>query len=113
MPMYSPEEMWVMGILEGEASFGTNGRSKSPLLRVGMTDKDTMDRVAAVLTGGYWYEQKLASGKTCYYYHLTGKKAYQWMSYFRGNMSSRRRARIDEILTEAPESVQEEYLATV
>ena len=107
MPDYSLEDMWLIGILEGEGSFGTNGRSKTPLLRVGMTDKDTMRRVEKAMPGGYWYINKgrtLKSGrkgKDQYMYHLSGQLAAETMVYIYPQMCKRRQEQINKILEDA------------
>jgi len=44
--MTSIEIAWLAGLLEGEGCFTTNRYHSSPMLRVGMTDRDIIDRVS-------------------------------------------------------------------
>ena len=101
MPLSDKDFFWLVGIFEGEGSFGTNGSGRSPLLRLGMSDLDTVQRVAALMPGGYWHEKKVKDGyKPMWYYHLSGHSAYNYMRAFKHHMSCRRQSQIRKILSE-------------
>jgi hypothetical protein len=102
MPLLDAEFFWLVGLWEGEGSFGTNGKSRSPLMRIGMTDIDTMKKVESLMPGGYWYRKpkQKAHHKDMLYYHLTGQAAYLWMLKMKHYMSVRRSTRIGQILQE-------------
>ena len=94
---------WLAGILEGEGYFGTNGKSRTPLIRLGMTDKDVIDRAAVILGQHKATTQALSSGKTFYIIFCNGATSRYWMKRLRPYMGERRQARIDKVLSEAAE----------
>lgn len=91
---------WLAGILEGEASFMLkNGNS---IIQVQMTDKDVMDRVAALLGTNVSSYVRKPKGKASYlpvfWLAVHGTKAIGWMMTLYALMGERRRAKILHIL---------------
>jgi DNA-binding transcriptional regulator YiaG len=95
--MNSNELYWLAGILEGEGSFGCT--VSSPTIRVGMTDRDVMNRVAELLDARVGKSKRLPPQKTMYVVSLSGDKALDLMRLVRPLMGQRRGGRIDSILT--------------
>ena len=55
---------WLTGIVEGEGSFGFTGPYETPCIRVGMTDKDIIERAARLLGVKVYKEERHSSRKT-------------------------------------------------
>lgn len=105
---------WIAGILEGEGSFGYHdpkrdrerGYTKRPLIQLKMTDGDIVERVSQIMggkcRGPYKRKAKTKSGERCKDYYLLSlpmNKAVQWMMTLYPLMGSRRKDKIEEILT--------------
>lgn len=88
---------WLAGILEGEGCFCYQC---SPGIRVGMTDKDIIERIASLIghnvRGPYKYR---VNKKPVYYTEIWGSKAISWMMTLYCLMGNRRKERIKEIVT--------------
>jgi len=98
---------WLAGLLEGEGSFfTTTSRTgghvyRYPQIRVNMTDRDVIERVAALFgTGVYTSRPYGVSRKTSYKAILTGLGAADLMRALRPLMGERRQSKIDEVLAE-------------
>lgn len=90
---------WVAGILEGEGYFGYSGNT--PRITVGMTDEDTIDKVSNIIGGSRYTEipkDIRTNNKTVFLAAVAGDTAIQWMMTIYSLMSSRRQAKIREIL---------------
>lgn len=94
------ELAWLGGLLEGEAAFML--RKGSPKIGLQMTDKDVMDRAAAILgvpVGAYSRKPK---GKESYkpVWHLAvhGSRAIGWMMTLYQFFGERRQAKITEVI---------------
>ncbi len=98
---------WLVGILEGEGSFGYYGRTQRVSME--MTDKDTIERyvdiVGKVLSKDFAVSEfqrkhrvNYSFESTMYRLTLTGDNARQLMGFVVGLMSYRRRARIWQCL---------------
>ncbi len=92
------ELAWLAGLLEGEGCFSLHRRS--PEIRLQMTDRDVVERVA-LLFGG----RRVTAGKprnwgkqTVFTTSTQGDSAVQIMRAIRPHMGERRGARIDELL---------------
>lgn len=98
---------WLAGLLEGEGYFGTVNQRKGGRLyryaRVGvnMTDRDVIERVAA-LWGVKVYVMKVSGVSKLVGYRVTiiGTHAIEIMCLLRPLMGSRRQAQIDKALRE-------------
>jgi len=97
--MRTTDLYWLAGLLEGEGCFTEYKKDHTPVLMVGMTDKDVIDRVAKLLGINWHYMRVKAGHKPCYYVRLTHRKAIQWMMTLYTLLGSRRQARIREIIT--------------
>ena len=87
---------WLAGLLEGEGCFTYQC---SPTIRVGMTDKDVVQRIAALfgrhVRGPYKYRDNM---KPVYYTEVNGAVAVDWMQTILGFMGKRRSVKIREVL---------------
>jgi hypothetical protein len=91
------EIAWLAGILEGEGNFRANTRTVSPVIRLKMTDKDVVDRVAA-LWGNKVGQRELPSGKIAYTTNVYGPQAVGWMMTVFTFMGDRRKAKIKKLI---------------
>ena len=91
---------WLGGLLEGEAAFMI--RNGSPVIRLQMTDRDTMDRAAAILGVPVGKFSRQPKGKATYrpVWHLGvhGTNAICWMMTLYQFLGERRQAKIRYIL---------------
>lgn len=102
------ELYWLAGLLEGEGCFTFGNLSQSgsgfrhPALVLDMTDKDTMEKAAAMFgTSVYTLHtptMKKNNGKPSFRTQVTGTRAVAWMMTLYPLMGSRRQERIREIL---------------
>lgn len=94
---------WLAGLLEGEGWFGDAGRTRGgrhAVVRVRMTDRDVVERVAIAMGG---VKVQPAPGrkpgyKDTYRAQVCGRRAVELMRTVRPHMGDRRGARIDELL---------------
>lgn len=93
---------WVAGIFEGEGTFRTSGNS-CPVMAVGMTDKDVIDRVASVLdvkaTGPI--RNRVHGGLSnnpIWRATLCSSRAIGWMMTIYDYMGIRRREKIRDVV---------------
>lgn len=91
---------WLAGLLEGEASFML--KNGNTTIQVQMTDKDVMDRAAALLgtkVGDYGRKPKgKASYLPVFWLAIHGTRAIGWMMTLYVLMGKRRQAKILQIL---------------
>lgn len=93
----SCEIFWLIGILEGEGTFA--GGDRTPLVRVAMTDKDTVQRAADLMgcevsiRKGQKPQYKDVFGAT-----ITGLAAADLMMKIYPHMSMRRQEKIQSII---------------
>jgi hypothetical protein len=71
----SHEAYWVAGLLEGEGHFGLKGRILTPLVSLGMTDRDIVERY-----------QRLVGGKRVYCVPRPPHKT-QWVCRINGRLA--------------------------
>ena len=99
----SPEEYWLAGLLEGEGSFlrhrGGHDGQRCPAIRVQMTDRDVVERIAAM-----WGVSVVALGKRFDHHKpvfcvkTSGYRGADWMRRLRPLMGERRKGQIDAAL---------------
>lgn len=102
---------WLAGLLEGEGSFylQTHHRlsrklgyhPKHAIIKVGMTDRDVVERAHNILGSTHKIESSkytINSGKIMYVSKLSGNAAIQWMMTLYSLMGNRRKLKIEEIL---------------
>jgi hypothetical protein len=98
---------WLAGLLEGEGYFGmirsrVGGKVyRYPRVGVTMTDRDVIDRVAAMFdTKVYAVKPGPQSNLESYRFTLVGTRAAELMVALRPWMGGRRQAKIDATLAE-------------
>jgi hypothetical protein len=90
---------WLAGILEGEGSFSCDDNGTNAVIKVGMTDKDVIEKVAMVVNyNGKICEQAREGFKIMYIVQLYGNEAIQWMMTIYSLMGIRRKEKIKSIL---------------
>lgn len=98
--MKTIEIAWLAGLLEGEASFML--KKGNSIIQIQMTDRDVMERIAALLgtkVGDYARKPKgKASYLPVYWIAVHGTRAISWMMTLYSFMGERRRAKILEII---------------
>lgn len=106
------EIAWLAGLLEGEGSFmmcNNRGGGKTyryPKIVVGMTDRDIIERVAAIFGTSvynlpdYTYPQYQKPRKPAYRAAVQGTKAAELMKALYPWLGARRRAKVDEVFLE-------------
>lgn len=104
--MKAEDFFWLVGLLEGEGSFGTERNNQIdtsyyPRVSVQMTDLDVIERVhkllksrEKVLISKHPYE----GSKTLFQARVRGEQAAIWMRILRPWMGERRKAQIDSAL---------------
>lgn len=97
----SPQEWWLVGLLEGEGSFikGPPSRPSSPIIQLQMTDRDVAR--AAEVMGTYVYACRYkakAHHKSTYRAFLIGERAVDLMKRLQPHMGERRQEQISAAL---------------
>lgn len=102
MCMKDTELAWVAGLLEGEGSFmkGAPSRPNKPVVSMESTDRDVVERVAALcgVRVSTIKQRNPEKWKPTYRMRLHGGRAVRLMELIRDQMSERRQAQIDEVL---------------
>jgi hypothetical protein len=92
---------WLAGLLEGEGTFlaGPPSAPRSPAVQFWMTDRDVVERAAAMLDSAVMVvAPRRAHWKTTYAVRLSGSRAVVWMLRLRSLMGTRRREQIDRAI---------------
>jgi hypothetical protein len=92
---------WLAGLLEGEGTFlaGPPSSPRCPAIQFWMTDRDVVERAAAMLDSGVMVvAPRRAHWKVAYAVRLRGPRAVVWMRRLRKLMGTRRRAQIDRAI---------------
>ncbi|MEO2133365.1 hypothetical protein [Microbacterium sp.] len=89
--------IWLAGLCEGEATFDLQ-RGKYPRIRVGMTDRDTVGRVASLLDTSIRLQYRPAPASPMWHAELQGSRAAAAMRELLPFMGARRSQRIAEVL---------------
>ena len=97
MEMKLEDLHWLVGLLEGEGCFTLD--RYSPVIKLLMTDKDVVERAAALLGNTKVSERKRPAGrKTAYATQVFGSPAIELMKIMQPLMGLRRKQRIEEVL---------------
>ena len=93
------EFFWLVGWLEGEGCFSLS--RNSPLVHIGMTDKDTMEKVAELLGSHVYTASPHPQGnrKILYVVRIYGENAIVLMKVVMVYMSERRQKQIQKVLS--------------
>ena len=97
---------WLAGLLEGEGSFYASKRSTTPVIFLGMTDRDVVARAHALLGAAatvstIHQHKRLAhhgARKPMYRFEINGGAAASWMMTLYPFLGERRRARVQALL---------------
>lgn len=94
---------WLAGVIEGEGSFSDGhyappGQRGSVRIDIAMTDRDIIERVAAIFRANVRVRQMPDGRKTSYVTTCCGKRAAGLMMSMFHFMGIRRRAKIKELL---------------
>jgi len=89
---------WLAGLLEGEGWFRGSGATRTPQIGVAMTDRDVIERAAALLGATVCDKKVPAPNKPQWSAVITGEQAVRWMFTLHAYMGLRRRAKIVEVL---------------
>lgn len=95
--MNHDDTLWLAGLCEGEATFDMQ-KGRYPRVRVGMTDRDTVGRVATLFGCKVRLSLKRAPHAAMWHAEIQGPKAVAVMQAILPHMGARRSAKIAEIL---------------
>ena len=87
---------WAAGLIEGEGYFGFS--RNTPVLKVGMTDKDVLEHLAALTGTKVYGPRQVKNYKPIYEVSIAGKRAAGWMMTLYTLMGQRRRERIRSVI---------------
>lgn len=99
--MNEVDAAWVAGLLEGEGTFLTQPNGHSPRIACQMTDLDVLERLL-YLCGGTLHEvtKRQKHWKDCWIWRISGDPAAEVMLSIRDFLGSRRRAKVEEVLSD-------------
>lgn len=86
---------WISGLVEGEGYFGYD---KSPVIKVEMTDKDVVEKLAAYWKSSIFFSNYNIKYKPKYVTSIHGKNAIGWMLTLYSLLGDRRRSKIEDVL---------------
>ncbi|QDF14205.1 LAGLIDADG endonuclease [Microbacterium phage GardenState] len=92
--------LWLAGLLEGEGAFDAH-RGRYPRIRLQMTDRDVVERVAKLLGTTVRLSLKRAPASATWNAELSGDRAAEIMAALLPYMGARRSARIAEVLRDS------------
>lgn len=95
--MIDADLIWLAGLLEGEGTFDMH-KNKYPRIRVGMTDRDVVGRVATLLGTSIRMTISKVGYKSSYHAEMSGQRAADMMWRLLPHMGARRSSKIGEIL---------------
>lgn len=90
--------IWLAGLLEGEGAFDAH-RGRYPRIRLQMTDRDIVDRAAALMGTTVRLSLKQAPASSTWNAELSGDRAAAIMAELLPFMGSRRSQRIADVLS--------------
>lgn len=96
---------WLSGLLEGEGCFYYGD---SPSIKVMMTDRDTIEKVAHLLKMPVSEQKKYSNYKQVYIVSIHGDRAIGWMFTLYSLMGKRRQAKIKEVLDKWKDKVRKQ-----
>lgn len=96
---------WLAGLLEGEGCFGAHTKTKTPRIRLNMTDLDVVERAHKLLGATCKISRvdrskQNPNWKDTYNFTVPGRRAAGWMMTLYSLMGERRQAKIREVLFE-------------
>lgn len=96
-------DAWLAGLLEGEGSFGVNGRWTAhpyPAIALTMCDEDVVGRAAEIMAARavHYEASRRETWSPTYSIKISGHQASEWMRRLRPMMFGRRRRAIDGAL---------------
>lgn len=104
----SPEDtLWLAGLLEGEGAFDIS-KNVYPRVRVGMTDRDTVARAAALMHRTPRLRLNPAPASPTWHAEVTGKDAAELMRQLLPYMGARRSRQIARALAAAAYAAEPE-----
>lgn len=89
--------VWLAGILEGEGTFDLH-RGRYPRIRVGMTDRDVVGRVATLMRSRIRMSISTVGYKASYHAEISGDRAAAIMWDLIPYMGARRTSKIADVL---------------
>lgn len=89
--------IWLAGLCEGEATFDAH-RGRYPRIRVGMSDRDTVARVASLIGARVRLSLREAPATPIWNAEVSGDRAKAIMEAILPYMGARRSQRIAEVL---------------
>jgi len=90
---------WLAGLLEGEGCFRFDSKAHL-VIQLAMTDRDVVDRAAALLGGAVCEKKpKAAHHKMQYLVRVFGARAAGWMMTFWPFLGQRRRQKVEDCLS--------------
>jgi hypothetical protein len=102
--------IWLAAILEGEGSFTKATTGGSLRITLGMTDKDTVNMAAKLMSNHGWpKELKRGKNKSIYRFEVSGERAAFVARQILPYMHSRRRNKISSILKDWYKRIMERY----
>ena len=91
--------IWLAALLEGEGSFTEATTGACLRISLGMTDKDTVNMAAKIMSNHGWPKKRPVKGyKTMYHFEISGERAATVARAILPYMHTRRRQRIAGIL---------------
>jgi hypothetical protein len=94
---FRDEVMWLAGLLEGEGYFAWRAKQVTPMIQLGMTDRDVVEKAYNVMGLLTKLTVRQPPGPRCrevYSFSITGSVAAGWMMMLYPYMGERRRAAI-------------------
>lgn len=89
--------IWLAGLIEGEGCLDLH-RGKYPRIRVGMTDRDVVGRVASLLGTSIRMTLSTSGHRATFHAEISGRRAASIMRELLPYMGARRSAKIGHIL---------------
>ncbi len=94
------DRAWLAGLLEGEGCFGWYPKSCDMLVQVGMTDRDVIERAAALMGTAFRGPYRQKSHQPIYQTAARGQTAVALMRELLPLMGERRQGRIRQSLAD-------------
>jgi hypothetical protein len=100
-PLTANQVSYLSGLYEAEGAFiaGSPSKPRVPIVILGMTDEDTVQRVGELLRVAVLrVKPRNERWKSVYRVHLNGGRAVSFMTLLQSSMGERRRAQISEAI---------------
>lgn len=96
------EIAWIAGLLEGEGCFKVTKKFQIPMITIGMTDRDTIEKARSILGGNSGIHERNGlkdNHKRIYVFSVSPSRlAIEWMQLLYPFMGERRKSKISEII---------------